>query len=76
MSEIFQFPNERASPGDTFRCRKCRVYLFCFDNLGPFHKKIEPVDQCSAWYIDSDEIDGNEDGTLVWIRQAVDEVRR
>ncbi|XP_031573018.1 uncharacterized protein LOC116307015 [Actinia tenebrosa] len=72
MSEICQFPDERASVGDTFRCRKCRVYLFCFDNLSPFHKKTEPVDQCSAWYIDSDEIDGSAGrDTLVWVKEAV-----
>jgi hypothetical protein len=72
MSEIFRFPKERVSKGDIFRCRKCRVFLFSFENLSLFHKKIEPVDQCSAWYINSDVIHG--DGVLVWVKEAIDKV--
>lgn len=70
QTDIFHFPKERVSSGDKFRCRKCRMYLFSFDNLTSFHKKIEPVDQCSAWYLGCDD-DGLD---LPWIRDAIDKV--
>ncbi|XP_001631042.2 uncharacterized protein LOC5510593 [Nematostella vectensis] len=63
------FQAERATEQDTFRCRKCRVFLFNGRSLAAFHKKTEAVDQCSSWYLDADQ-DCMRD-TLPWIHVII-----